>query len=101
MHPWRQPKLSCSSPSNGSSRPWEGGWAGAPCQALPSQPGPRLGVPGQQPWGMYLAQLQVGERAGVDEGLGDHRQTGVDVVCLVDVEDKLGVFQDVDPKPQW
>lgn len=53
------------------------------------------------PWLRYLAQLQVGERAGVDEGLGDHGQTGIDVVGLVDVEHKLGVLQDVHPKPQW
>lgn len=52
------------------------------------------------PSGPYLAQLQVGQRAGINEGLGDHRETGVDVVGLVDVKDKLGVLQDVDPKPQ-
>lgn len=57
--------------------------------------------PSSSPRRRYLAQLQVGERAGVDEGLGDHGQTGVDVVCLVNVEHKLRVFQDVDPKPQW
>lgn len=50
--------------------------------------------------GRYLAQLQVRQGAGVDEGLGYHRETGVDVVCLVDVEDELGVLQDVDPKPE-
>lgn len=50
--------------------------------------------------GRYLAQLQVRKGAGVNEGLSYHRETGVDVVCLVNVEDKLGVLQDVDPKPQ-
>lgn len=50
--------------------------------------------------GGYLAQLQVREGAGVNEGLGYHRETGIDVVRLVNVKDELGVLQDVDPKPQ-
>lgn len=61
---------------------------------------PPVGATAPRPLGPYLAQLQVGQRAGVNEGLGDHRETGVDVVGLVDVKDKLGVLQDVDPKPQ-
>lgn len=47
-----------------------------------------------------LAQLQVRDGAGVNEGLCDDREAGVDVVCLVNVEDKLGVFQDVHPEPE-
>lgn len=47
-----------------------------------------------------LAQLQVGDGAGVNEGLSDDGEAGVDVVRLVDVEDKLGVFQDVHPEPE-
>lgn len=47
-----------------------------------------------------LAQLKVGDGAGVDEGLCDDREAGVDVVRLVDVKDKLGVFQDVHPEPE-
>lgn len=50
--------------------------------------------------GQYLAQLQVRQGAGINESLGYHRETGIDVVCLVNVEDELGVLQDVDPKPQ-
>lgn len=39
-----------------------------------------------------LAQLQVRDGAGIDEGLCDDRQAGVDVVRLLYVEDKLGIF---------
>lgn len=39
-----------------------------------------------------LAQLKVRDGAGVNEGLCDDREAGVDVVRLVDVKDKLGVF---------
>lgn len=39
-----------------------------------------------------LAQLQVRDGAGINEGLRDNRQAGVDVVCLLYVEDKLGIF---------
>lgn len=58
-----------------------------------------------RPWAAHpgaadLAQLQVGDGAGVNESLSDDREAGVDVVRLVDVEDKLGVFQDVHPEPE-
>lgn len=49
---------------------------------------------------MYLAQLQIRDGTGINEGLGYNRKTGIYVVSFVDVKDKLGVLQNVDPKPQ-
>lgn len=47
-----------------------------------------------------LAQLEVGDGAGINESLSDDGEAGVDVVCLVNVEDKLGVLQNVYPEPE-
>lgn len=47
-----------------------------------------------------LAQLQVRDGAGINESLSNDGQAGINVVRLVDVEDKLGVFQDVHPEPE-
>lgn len=55
---------------------------------------------GGLPTAADLAQLQVGDGAGVDEGLSDDREAGVNVVRLLDVKDKLRVFQDVHPEAQ-
>lgn len=55
---------------------------------------------GSLPTAADLAQLQVRDGAGVDEGLSDDREAGVDVVRLLDVKDKLRVFQDVHPEAQ-
>lgn len=49
---------------------------------------------------LYLAQLQVRKRTGINEGLGNDGEAGVDMVSLVDVKDKLGVLQNVDPESQ-
>lgn len=48
----------------------------------------------------HLAQLQIRDRAGVDEGLGDDGQTGIHVVRLIDVKHELRVLQNVDPETQ-
>lgn len=40
--------------------------------ALPTQTRPCGWLPEQEPGWTYLAQLQVRERAGIDEGLGNH-----------------------------
>lgn len=86
----------------------------SPCQKVPSHPtshrsellkfsshSPAAQFLGSLLWrAADLAQLKVGDGAGVDEGLCDDREAGVDVVRLVDVKDKLGVFQDVHPEPE-
>lgn len=58
------------------------------CRVQARAPPPHSGVAR----GANLAQLQVGDGAGIDEGLCDDGQAGIDVVCLLYVEDKLGVF---------
>ena len=45
-------------------------------------------------------QLVLRSGARVHEGLSDDGQNGVHVVRRLDVEDELGVLQDVDPEPQ-
>jgi len=55
---------------------------------------------GSLPTAADLAQLQVRDGAGVNEGLSDDREAGIDVVRLLDVKDKLWVFQDVHPEAQ-
>ena len=42
----------------------------------------------------------LGGAAGVHEGLGGHAQAGVDDVGLADVEDELGVLDQVNPEPE-
>ena len=57
-------------------------------------------APGGPPTAADLAQLQVRDGAGVDEGLSNDGEAGVDVVRLLYVKDKLWVFQDVHPEAQ-
>lgn len=69
-----------------------------------SSPPRRISVPSLAPrlppGAADLAELKVRDGAGIDEGLSDDREAGVDMVRLVNVEDKLGVFQDVYPEPE-
>lgn len=51
-------------------------------------------------WRRVFAQTMLRRRAGVHEGLSHHWQTGICNAVLVDVKDKLRVFDHVDPKPQ-
>lgn len=50
-------------------------------------------------WRVF-AQAMFRRRARVHEGLSHHRQTGVCNAVLMDVKDKLRVFNHIDPKPQ-
>lgn len=48
----------------------------------------------------YPSHFVLGGGAGVDEGLSDDRQHGVDAVAHLDVQDELRVLQDVHPEPE-
>lgn len=48
----------------------------------------------------YLPKLGLTEGKGVHEGLSDDGQAAVQMRSLLYVENKLGVFQDVDPEAQ-
>lgn len=51
--------------------------------------------------GSYPSHFVLGGGAGVDEGLSDDGQHGVDAVAHLDVQDELRVLQDVHPEPKW
>lgn len=42
----------------------------------------------------------LGDSAGVHESLGDDGEHGIHVVGSLDVKNKLGILDDVDPKAQ-
>lgn len=48
----------------------------------------------------HPAQLVFALGAGIHKGLGDDRQRGIHHFGYVDVEDEVGVLQDVNPEPQ-
>ena len=50
---------------------------------------------------LHMNALHLCRGAGVDVGLGHHCEAGVHRGRLVDVEDKVGILDEVDPKPQW
>jgi hypothetical protein len=50
--------------------------------------------------GRVLAEAVLRSRARVHQRLGDHREATVDGRRLVDVEDEVGVFDEVHPKTQ-
>lgn len=50
--------------------------------------------------GSYPAHFVLRGGAGVDEGLRDDRQDGVDAVGHLNVQNKLRVLQDVHPEPE-
>ena len=48
----------------------------------------------------YPSHFVLGGGAGVDEGLSDDRQNGVDAVAHLNIQNKLRVLQDVHPEPE-
>ena len=50
--------------------------------------------------GRIFAETMFGRRARIHESLGDDRQAWIDGGRLVDVKDKVGVLDEIDPEPQ-
>lgn len=48
----------------------------------------------------YPSHFVFGGGAGVDEGLSDNRQDGVDAVRDLNIQHELRVLQDVHPEPE-
>lgn len=59
---------------------------------------PSLSYPSQP---AHPAQFVVGQGAGIHEGLSNDQEHCVHVIRCLHIEHKLGVFDDVDPEPQW
>lgn len=53
------------------------------------------------PVSTHPAEFVLTLGAGVHEGLGDDREWGVHHFRHMDIEDEVGIFQDVHPEAQW